>query len=607
MINNKEIEEYLQGNSLTGYNSFGAHFTFEYNQNGIRFTVYAPNAKKVQLVGTFNNWSGYDMDYLPCGVWTLFINNAHEFDLYKYRIITNQGETIDKADPFSFYNEKRPNTASIIYNINNYNWSDESFLENRTKNFNSPLNIYEVHVSSWKIKDADNNSFYNYKELASMLIPYAKEMGYTHIELLPITEYPFDGSWGYQTSGYYSPTSRYGTPKDFMYFVNECHNNNIGVILDVVPGHHVKDMHALYNFDGNYLYENNDINKRFTEWDTALFDFTKPHVLSFVKSSLDFWISYYHIDGLRYDSVSTLIYTDGDLNKGINDPGLWFLKNTNFNLQNKYKSVMIIAEDSSIYPKVTAPVPYGGIGFDYKWNFGWMHDTLEYFELSPGDREFWRSKLTFSIEYFYSEIFLLPISHDEVSHFKKSVINRMYGDYDEKFSNLRCFYLLMFTHPGKKLNFMGSEFGQFDAWYDNQEIDWAILEYPKHAIFKNYLCTLHNIYINESSLFRNDYNMQSFSWLNTHDNLNCIFAYKRDDLESNKTYIVHNLSDKAYSNYCLEVDEPGVYKELINSNDKIFDGDGRINGNLNTMSINNKYYLNLFLTPYTSIIFKIKN
>ncbi|MDO5517864.1 MAG: 1,4-alpha-glucan branching protein GlgB [Clostridium sp.] len=606
MIDNNKIMSFLQGNSLDSYNAFGAHFTHEYNQDGVRFTVYAPNTDKVLLVGNFNNWDGYDMEKLDSGVWTIFVNGLSEFSLYKYRIHTKDGEVIDKMDPYAFYSELRPNTASIVYNINDFPWSDNKWMDTRTKNFDSPMNIYEVHLGSWKQKNtlSKGHAFYSYNELTDMLIPYIKEMGYTHIELLPLTEYPYDGSWGYQSSGYFSPTSRYGTPKDFMNFINTCHNNNIGVIMDIVPGHHVQDGASLYKYDGSYLYESDDESSRYSEWDTALFDFTKPHVVSFMKSALDFWLTYYHIDGLRYDAVSTMIYVDGNISKGVNEPALWFLKTANYSLQNKHKSAMLIAEDSSVYLKVTAPVVYGGVGFDYKWNFGWMHDTLEYFELSPESREYSRDKLTFSLDYFYNEIFLLPISHDEVSHFKCSVINRMYGDYDEKFDNLKCFYLFMMTHPGKKLNFMGNEIGQFDAWYDTKELSWNLLDFPKHNHFNKFIKKLQSLYLSESSLYKNDYNMKSFKWTETQEHHNCIFSYCRNDLNENVVYIVLNLSNNAYDDLNIKVDSPGRYHEILNTDAEEFDGSGSLNSSLVTVTSPYGYYLNIKISPFTGIIFK---
>lgn len=603
MIDNNSINYILQGNSLDAYNTFGAHFTYEYKQHGIRFTVYAPNAAKVQIVADFNNWLGYDMTHLPSGVWTIFIKDVPEMSLYKYRIFTQDNKSIDKIDPFAFYSELRPNNSSKVYNINGFNWTDDKWMNSRNKNFNSPLNIYELHLSSWKRKINDE-SFYNYRELADMIIPYVKEMGYTHIELLPITEYPFDGSWGYQASGYFSPTSRYGSPKDLMEFINKFHNAGIGVIMDVVPGHFVRDSFSLSRFDGTYMYEKNYEDGRYTEWDTNIFDFTKPYVLSFVRSSLDFWLSYYHIDGLRYDAVSTMLYESGDKNKGINEPGLWFLKSSNFLLQNRHPNVMLIAEDSSPFIKVTAPVVYGGVGFDYKWNFGWMHDTLEYFGMNPYERESNRHKLMFSLEYFYNEIFLLPISHDEVSHFKNSIVNMMYGNYDEKFSNLKCFYLFMFTHPGKKLNFMGNELGQFEKWYYNREIDWSILNYPKHVMFKNYSAQLQYIYKSESCLYKNDYNMNSFKWIDCTNNSNCIFAYKRDDLEGNSCYIILNLSNKSYDSFLLQVDSYNIYHEILNSDDLLYGGTSNSPKKISAETLNNKYYISVSLKEFNGLIIK---
>ncbi|BBK76217.1 1,4-alpha-glucan branching protein GlgB [Clostridium butyricum] len=603
MINNNEINNILQGNSLDAYNTFGAHFSYEYQQHGVRFTVYAPNAERVLLVGTFNDWSGYDMELHPSGVWSIFVKDVPEMSLYKYRIFTKENEIIDKIDPFAFFSELRPDTASIVYNINDFQWTDDLWMNSRTKNFNSPLNIYEVHLSSWKIKDNEYD-FYNYNEIADIIIPYVKEMGYTHIELLPITEHPFDGSWGYQVSGYFSATSRYGNPKDLMKFINKCHNENIGVILDVVPAHFVKDSFSLSKYDGSYIYESNSDENRSSEWDTNLFDFTKPYVISFVRSSLDFWLSYYHMDGLRYDAVSIMIYESGDLNKGVNEAGLWFLRSSNFALQNRHQNVMLIAEDSSVFSKITAPVVYGGVGFDYKWNFGWMHDSLEYFQLTPYDRSSNRHKLKFSIEYFYNELYLLPVSHDEVSHFKNSVVNLMYGDYDEKFSNLKCFYLFMMTHPGKKLNFMGNEIGQFETWHCNKEIDWDILDYPKHMLFKNYFSKLQEIYSKESSLYKNEYNKNSFNWIQTDDNMPCIFAYKRNDLEEDCSYTVLNLGDSECYSFLLQVDSSGWYDEIINTDSEKFGGKNKISKKKRAKLIDNNYYISIYLNKFNGVIVK---
>ena len=605
MIDNNKINEVLQGRSVDAYNLFGSHFSYEYNQHGVRFTVYAPNALRVLIIGSFNNWSGYDMERHPSGIWTIFVRDVPEMALYKYRIFNQNNIPEDKIDPFAFFSELRPKNSSIVYNINNFQWSDDLWMNSRNKNFNSPLNIYEVHLSSWKIKD-NPDEFYTYNEIANMLIPYVKKMGYTHIELLPLNEYPYDGSWGYQSSGYFSPTSRYGTPKDLMNFINRCHTEGIGVIMDVVPAHFVKDSFSLSKYDGSFLYENDSEDKRYSEWDTNLFNFTKPYVLSFVRSSLDFWLSYYHIDGLRYDAVSIMLYDSGDVNKGVNEAGLWFLKSTNFALQNRHPNVMLIAEDSSSFLKVTAPVVYGGVGFDYKWNFGWMHDTLEYFKMNPHSREFNRGKLTFSLDYFYNELFLLPISHDEVSHFKSSVINLMYGDYDEKFSNLRCFYLFMITHPGKKLNFMGNEIGQFEEWYDNKEIDWDILDYEKHALFNNYFAALQKIYLNESSLYKNEYNRDSFNWINIDNttNSNSIFAYKRSDLEGNSTYILLNLSDIDFPNFRLEVESSGWYEDLINTDNEKFGGKNKAFKKKQAKLIHNKYYIYVSLNKFNGLIIK---
>ena len=404
------IEEYLNGMGTDSWKVFGAHFSHEYDQDGVRFTVYAPNAQKVSLIGSFNNWQGYDMFREPSGIWSIFARDIPENSLYKYRITTQTGDVYDRSDPFAFFSEQRPNTASIVYNMEgHFHWSDNEWMSHREKNICGPMNIYEVHAGSWK---KDGEKFLRYGELAEELIPYLKEMGYTHVELLPLTEHPLDASWGYQPSGYFSATSRYGTPEELMSLIDRCHRENIGVILDFVPVHFVSDFYALHQYDGGAVYESQEESQRYTEWGSVRFDYTKPHVISFVRSALDFWLHHYHLDGIRYDAVSNLIYPNGQPEKGVYEAGVWFLKNANYYLRRKYPGVMLIAEDSSQFLKVTAPVEYGGLGFDYKWDFGWMHDTLEYLALPPAQRQQERGKFLHSTSYFYQETYLLPFSHE---------------------------------------------------------------------------------------------------------------------------------------------------------------------------------------------------
>lgn len=605
-MDHRIIDEYFQGASLNAYDVFGAHFTYEYNQNGARFTVYAPNAAKVALIGDFNNWKGYDMERLPSGIWTIFVNGITEMATYKYRIFTKSGEIHDRVDPFAFYSELRPNKASIVYSLDNFAWSDHEWMTKRTKNHSEPMNIYEVHLGSWKTKNiSEDDNFYNYEELKETLIPYVKEMGYTHIELLPLTEYPFDGSWGYQVTGYYSATSRYGEPKELMSFINSCHMAGIGVILDFVPVHFVSDFYALHQYDGGFLYESEYLDQRYSEWGTLLFDFTKPHVISFLKSSINFWISYYHIDGIRYDAVSNLIYNRGREYNGLNEPGIWFLKSTNYALREKHPKVMLIAEDSSDYAKVTAPVAYGGLGFDYKWNLGWMHDTLDYLSMDPGHRFANHNRINFSISYFYHENFILPFSHDEVVHGKKTIINKLFGTYKEKFAQAKSLYLYMFTHPGKKLNFMGNELAEFREWDESKEFGWNVLNYPIHRNFYNFIIRLNHLYLQESALYKEDYNPLGFQWIDVDNSEKSIYAYKRDDLNGNVLYIVINFSNRYHFNYSLNVKQVGNYFEILNSEAEDFDVEGQVDHSIHHAVVKDgKPVLNLVLKPFSSIILK---
>ncbi len=575
MLDKQKFIEYLQGRSLQGYQLFGAHFEEKDGRRGVRFTVFAPAAKQVELIGDFNGWKGAGMCRDEAGIWTLFVPEAVQGQLYKYRIYTQTDEVHDRADPFAFYSELRPNTASIVQDLSGFAWGDEEFLNSRTKNFDRPMNIYEVHPGAWKRRDGE---WYSYDELGERLIPYVKENGYTHIELMPVTEYPFDGSWGYQATGYFSPTSRYGTPAQLMALIDHCHRENIGVILDFVPAHFVCDFYALHQFDGSFLYESEAQDRRYTQWGTVYFDFTKGHVLSFLMSSLDFWLSAYHFDGVRFDAVSTLIYQDGIKEKGLNYSGLWFLQVCNYYLSQKHPNVMLIAEDSSDYPKVTAPVVYGGLGFDYKWDLGWMNDTLDYMMKQPAERPDFHSKLTFSMSYFYYENFILPLSHDEVVHGKKTIIDKIFGSYEEKFQTARLLYLYMMTHPGKKLNFMGNELAHFREFDEEKELDWFLLKYPVHDAFAHYIRELNHLYLETPCLYRLDYNTQKgFQWIEADNNLQSVYAYVRTDNEGGELIAVMNFSAIDYMQYPLRVPCGGRYCEVLNTDRDIYAGENRVN------------------------------
>lgn len=561
--------DYLRGRSSKGYELFGAHPVWENDRPQMRFAVYAPQAKEVALIGDFNSWEPWPMQRLDCGVWVLTSPDPQPGNRYKYRITTAEGESWDRADPFAFFSELRPNTASVIQPLDGYDWQDSAFLSTRQKNFNRPLNIYELHAGSWRMKDGDGSErFLQYDELAGQLIPYVRQMGYTHIELLPLTEYPLDASWGYQVSGYFSATSRYGSPHQLMALIDRCHQAGIGVILDFVPTHFVPDYYALACFDGSFLYESDNPNLRDSPWGTVLFDFTKPHVLSFLRSALDFWITVYHFDGIRYDAVSNLIYQGGIKNEGLNEPGLWFLRSTNFTLQQDHPEAMLIAEDSSDYLKVTAPVAYGGLGFDYKWNLGWMHDTLDYLATPFAKRAGMKNRFLFSMSYFYQENYLLPLSHDEVVHGKKTIIDKLWGSYEQKFAQLRCLCCYMLFHPGKKLSFMGNELAEFMEWSEERQPGWNLLDYPVHRSFHSFVQRLNALYRACPALWEQDFDSSYFQWLDMGSVLPEIFAIQRRDSAGQELVLLLNLSDRDCPNYPLPAllsADPSAYCLLLDS------------------------------------------
>ncbi|MCH4239571.1 MAG: 1,4-alpha-glucan branching protein GlgB [Oscillospiraceae bacterium] len=605
------LHEYLQGQSCEAYRALGAHHTVEYDQQGVRFTVYAPNAQNVFLIGEFSDWNAWQMKRTSEGFWTIFVSGAKDEQMYKYRIQSEDG-LLDHADPFGFYAELRPATASRIFDLDRYQWADRKWMQTRCKNFNRPVSIYEVHPGSWKIRsDAEDAArFYTYEDLIDTLLPYVREQGFTHIELLPLTEHPLDASWGYQVSGCYAATSRYGTPEQLMHFIDCCHQENIGVIMDFVPAHFVSDNYALSRFDGSYLYESSDASLRNSEWGTIFFDYTKPHVVSFMKSAVDFWLTCYHFDGIRYDAVSRLLYICGQEERGINEAGVWFLRNTNYAMQSRHPGAMLIAEDSTSFLKVTAPVEYGGLGFDYKWDLGWMNDSLDYMKKRPEERPAFAKDLTFSMSYFYSEIFLLPLSHDEVVHGKKTIIDKISGSYEEKFPQLRLFWLYMFTHPGKKLNFMGNELAEFKEWNENAALGWNLLTYPNHDAFHHYVQALQKIYQQHPALYQNDYNAKSFTWMDLSNTGRCIFAYCRDSLEGpnrERIYVALNFSDRPAPEYFLPVQQAGTYTELLNTDTAQFGGGDHRNPAMHTCRHGNRIGIYADLPAYSGILFQMKD
>ena len=585
------LELFCAGDSVRAYDFFGAHLVNRDGKDGVVFRVWAPNALSVSVVGSFNNWNKTS-DYMykiGNGSWEVFIEGIKPYDIYKYCIETPWFEKCMKSDPFAFHTETRPDNASIIYNIDEYVWGDENWFDYRSKcdSIKSPMNIYEIHAGSWK-RYPDGN-FFNYRKLADELVPYLKEMHYTHVQLMPITEYPFDGSWGFQTTGYFAPTSRYGTPDDFMYFVDTLHKENIGVILDWVPSNFPKDQFGLVKFDGTSLYESEDPCKgERPAWGTCLFDFSKSEVISFLVSSAMFWIEKFHIDGMRVGALSSMLYLDYGKKDGEWTPNQYggkenleainFIKHLNTAVHMFHPDVLMFAEENTSWPKLTHPVEEGGLGFDYKWNMGWMNDMLHYMSLNPLWRPFNHDNLTYSFFYAFSEHFLLPISHDEVSHGKGSLINKMPGEYDDKFSAVRAFVTYMYAHPGKKLVFMGTEIGQFDEWDADSGIQWELLSFEKHSALKRFFCDLNKFYLENKPLYELDAIWKGFDWIHHDDYTNSVIAFKRTDSEGNEIIAVCNFQPVKHDKYYIGVPKYGLYSEVFTSDAEEYGGTGVSNG-----------------------------
>ncbi len=569
MSKSKIMESFHQGHSIDAYRLFGAHISYE-PEIGVRFTVWAPNARNVQVVGDFNNWGENIvwMDRLDSSIFSVFVPGLKEWSLYCYRIECADGVWQDKSDPFAFYSEVRPKTASIVVDLDDYKWTDSKWIKANKKDYSKPMNIYEVHAGSWR---TDNGSWYTYDQLTTELIPYVKEKGFTHIELMPLNEHPFDGSWGYQVAGYFSCTSRYGDPKHFMNFVNECHKQGVAVIMDVVPVHFVKDAHGLRYFDGTPCFEYSRTEDALSEWGTMNFDLWKEEVRSFLMSSVAFWCDKYHIDGIRMDAISNVIFWSGNKNRGVNEGGLAFIRRLNYYLSVAFPNVVLIAEDSSDFPKVTASTFEQGLGFDYKWDLGWMNDTLKYYELDPIYRKYNHHKLTFSMAYFYSERFLLPLSHDEVVHGKKTIVDKMWGDYDQKFAQAKNLYLYQFTHPGKKLNFMGNELGMFREFDEKRENDWFLLDYSRHAAFARYFEDISKTHLYYPALSSYDYDPTNFKWIDADNADQSIYTYIREDA-NNIFVIILNMTPSSYENYRLGVPQCTKYTEVMNTEKDIYEG-----------------------------------
>ncbi|SDC28007.1 1,4-alpha-glucan branching enzyme [Pelagirhabdus alkalitolerans] len=582
----KELESYHIGKKYNSYMNYGAHMVESDGKFGVRFLVWAPNAVQVSVVGSFNDWDdhAHAMKLIEeTGDWQLFIPNVSEGDVYKYKLFLPDGRVLYKADPYAFSSEVRPNTSSVIANPFDYGWHDAKWLENRQsfEPLKEPVNIYEVHLGSWNMKktghfddeyfkSVDPSSFYNYRELADQLIPYLKKMHYNYIEIMPLMEHPFDGSWGYQVTGYYSITSRYGTPDDLKYLIDQCHQNQIGVIFDWVPGHFCRDEQGLMYFDGTELYGDID----HPNWGTKKFNFYKSEVRNFLISNALFFFEHFHIDGLRVDGVTSMLYLNFGLEgepyknrHGSSEDldGIEFLKELNTIIFEKYPFAIMAAEESSSWPQVTHPVDVGGLGFNLKWKMGWMNDTLDYVALDPLFRKGSHNKITFSMHYAHSENFLLPFSHDEVVHGKKSLIEKCFGSYEEKFRTLRLMMLYQYTHPGKKLNFMGNEIAQFIEWRYYEPIEWFLLDYPNHQDHQSFMQQLNKLYLRENALYSKDFESSGFEWLDADNSDQSIFSYIRQGEDEEKLIILLNFTPIHYDAFRIGVPAPGDYRVVIQS------------------------------------------
>lgn len=609
-MNIDKINSFHSKYIVDAYEYFGSFFKGE----STLFRLYAPHAEKVSVVGDFNSWddSINIMTYIDNGIWEIEIPNVKIYDNYKYSIYSNNHHFL-KQDPYAKHSETNGASSSKVFSIDGYVWNDSEWMKKRTERdiYSEPVNIYEVHLGSWKKHKKGYNL--NYRVIADKLIPYVKRMGYNYIELMPITEYPFEGSWGYQVTGYFSPTSRYGTPIDFMYLIDKAHINGIGVIMDWVPAHFPKDDYGLYEFDGQCLYEDPaPTRKEHTSWGTRIFNYGKPEVKSFLLSSANLFFDKYHIDGLRVDAVAAMIYLDYDRKEWV--PNVYggnyhleaidFLKTLNSEMFYRYGNILMIAEESTAFPKVTYPVSHGGLGFNFKWCMGWMNDSLSYMSINPLFKKYDHNKMTFAMSYVFSENFILPLSHDEVVHGKYSMINKMPGEYDDKFANLRTYYMYMMTHVGKKLTFMGNEFGQFIEWDEKKELDWFLLDYPMHNYLLEYVRKLNHIYLKTPNLYENEKNWDGFNWIYADDDNNNCYVYQREAKNKKDLIVILNFSGCDLINYKITSKSlKGTYKVLINSNDTSYGGSGAYSfSEIKTI----KGEITLSIPKFTGIILKHK-
>lgn len=626
LFTSHDIYLFKEGNHFRLYSKLGSHAMIVDGEKGIYFALWAPNAKRVTVIGNFNKWNKETHELLlrpdKSGIWEGFIPGVKKGDIYKYHIVSKYRKyRVDKGDPFSFYCELSPQTASITWNLN-YTWNDHKWMVNRAKynSLNAPMSIYEVHLGSWRRVPEENNRYLNYREMAHYLAEYVKDMGFTHVELLPVMEHPFFGSWGYQTTGYFAPTSRYGTPQDFMYLVDYLHQKGIGVILDWVPSHFPTDEFGLSYFDGTHLYEHEDPKRGFhPEWKSSIFNYGRNEVRNFLISSALFWLDKYHIDGIRVDAVASMLYLDYARKEGEWIPNKYggkedldaisFLKRLNEAVYENFPDVHTIAEESTSWPMVSKPTHLGGLGFGMKWNMGWMHDTLEYMSKKPVHRKYHHNQLTFSLWYAFSENFVLPMSHDEVVHGKGSLAGKMPGDEWRRYANLRLLFAYMYGHPGKKLLFMGAEFGPWKEWNHDDCLDWHALKYPSHSGVQKWVRDLNRLYRTERALYEQDFSNKGFEWIDFSDYENSIISFMRKS-ENTDDFIIFvlNFTPMQRNDYKVAVPRGGFYQELLNSDSKQYWGSNIGNyGGVQAEPVPWKgkpYSINLQLPPLGAVILK---
>lgn len=584
---------FYTGKIFDAYKYLGAHM----DGQGVTFRTFAPSAERVSLIGEFNGWQEQPMNKAYDGnFWECHVENAKAGEMYKYRIYRRDGQCRDHCDPYGFGAELRPNTASFIRDMDKYVFSDEAWMQARSDCRNKPLNIYEAHLGSFRKPDEEADAWYSYEELGEILIPYLKEKGYNYLEVMPLNEYPSDESWGYQGTGFFSPTARYGTADQLKVFVDKCHQNGVGVIMDFVPVHFAVDDYALAQYDGTALYEYPNSAVGVSEWGSCNFMHSRGEVRSFLQSAANYWLTEYHMDGLRMDAISRAIYWQGSPERGVNMNAVDFLKYMNQGLKRLHPTAILAAEDSTSYPGVTKAVSEGGLGFDYKWDMGWMNDTLNYFRMAPEYRSENYHKLTFSMMYYYDDRFLLPLSHDEVVHGKATILQKMSGQYEEKFPQARAFYMYMYAHPGKKLNFMGNEIGQFREWDEKREQDWNLLDYPIHQSFLRFMEDLNGIYRDHPALYEKDYETEGFRWLDCHQEEKCIYAFERVSRKE-RIAAVFNFSDREQKEYLLTVPGAKALQPLLLSEWKVYGG-GEQNSSKKLQGTEGRFLLSL--QPYSA-------